>query len=139
MSYPELPEDACEYRYVHASGPGGQHVNKTSTAVELRVDVARLARPDGPLAYAPLQRLREQQRNRINKDGFLVIQADRHRSQLKNKNEAQQRVREMLASCLIAPKRRIATRPSKSAKQKRVNHKKQRGQLKANRRKPPVD
>lgn len=139
MSVPEIPEEACEYRYVHASGPGGQHVNKTSTAVELRVDVAKLARPAGPLAYAPLRRLREQQKNRINKDGFLIVQADRHRSQLKNKNEARERVLKMLAACLVAPKKRIATRPSKSAKQKRMNHKKQRGQVKVNRRKPPVD
>ena len=129
-----IPKEALQFRFVHASGPGGQHVNKTATAVELRVNVAELN-----LKADVLRRLRQQQHNRISKEGFLVIQADQHRSQLKNKQAATVRLQDMLATAAIRPKRRIATRPSKAAKKRRVDSKKQRGQTKLNRRKPRLD
>ena len=134
MSIIDIPKDALEFRYVHASGPGGQHVNKTATAVELRVNVTELN-----LKTDVLRRLRQQQRNRISKEGFLVIQADQYRSQLKNKQAATARLQDMLAKAAVRPKRRIPTRPSKAAKQRRVDNKKQRGQTKQNRRKPRLD
>ena len=134
MSIIDIPNEALEFRFVHASGPGGQHVNKTATAVELRVNVAALN-----LKADILRRLRQQQRNRISKEGFLVIQADQHRSQLKNKQAATGRLQDMLAAAAVRPKRRIAKRPSKAAKQRRVDSKKQRGQTKLNRRKPQLD
>ena len=84
---------------MHSSGPGGQHVNKTSTAVELRVDVRLLA-----LRNDAERRLRQRQANRINKEGVLVIQATTHRSQLKNRQDAIVRVEEMVAEAKKATK-----------------------------------
>lgn len=125
---------ACEFRYVHASGPGGQHVNKTATAVELRVHLNKLDLP--PAVH---RRLREQQRNRINRDAQLIIQADEFRSQKRNKDAALERLADMLAKARIAPKRRIATKPSQAARRARINNKKQRGEVKSMRRKPRLD
>ena len=125
---------ALKFTFVHASGPGGQHVNKTSTAVELKVVLSAL---DIPAELA--RRLRTQQKNRINKDGELVIQADQYRSQLSNRKDAISRFEQMLAQASIRPKQRIATRPSKAAKTKRMNSKTQRGKTKINRQKPTVD
>ncbi len=129
-----IPEEACEFKFVHASGPGGQHVNKTATAVELRVDIDKLA-----LNHETRSRLRLQQRNRINKQGQLVIQADEFRSQLKNRKAAVTRLQEMIAAARVRPKKRIATKPTAASKKRRMADKKQRGQTKANRRKPTWD
>ena len=131
---PPYNEDALEFRFVHASGPGGQHVNKTSTAVELRVSLSNLTLNPGAA-----ERLQNQQRSRINKRGELVIFAEQFRSQLKNRKAAVARLDEMIATASIRPKKRIATRPSNSAKRKRTDQKKQRGQTKSNRRKPNLD
>lgn len=130
----EPPAEACEYRFVHASGPGGQHVNKTATAVELRVHLAKLRLP-----IPVLRRLTAAQRNHISQENVLIIQADGFRSQLKNRRDALQRLKQMVAAAWVAPKRRIATQPSRGAKQRRLSHKKQRGEVKANRRQPRVD
>jgi ribosome-associated protein len=130
----KIPNEALEFRFVHASGPGGQHVNKAATAVELRVDTNLLkVRPD------TLRRLRSQQRNRINKENLLIIQADQYRSQLKNRKDALERLQKMLAQASVRPKTRIATKPSKAAKERRVTSKKQRGTTKLNRKKPNLD
>jgi ribosome-associated protein len=126
-----LPAEACQFKFVHASGPGGQHVNKASTAVELRVHINKLGLPP-----SVINRLVSQQRNRINKDGELVVQADQFRSQLKNKQAAIGRVEEWLNAARIIPKRRVATKPSRASKTRRLSHKKQRGQVKSNRKKP---
>jgi ribosome-associated protein len=83
-----------------------------------------------------INRLVSQQRNRINKDGELVVQADQFRSQLKNKQAAIGRVEEWLNAARIIPKRRVATKPSRASKTRRLSHKKQRGQVKSNRKKP---
>ena len=130
----QIPNNACEFRFVHASGPGGQHVNKTATAVELRVSIKKLALPP-----AVEQRFKTQQRNRINKAGELIVQADQHRSQLMNKQAAEQRLRAWIEQAFIRPRKRIATKPSFSAKQRRMDNKKKRGQTKSNRRNPKLD
>jgi len=131
---PKYPEGALEFRFVHASGPGGQHVNKTSSAVELRVNLeALLLRAD------VAQRLFEQQRSRINKRRELIIFAEQFRSQLKNRKDAVARLDEMITTAAIRPKQRIATKPSRNAKRKRVDTKKQRGRTKTTRRKPSLD
>jgi ribosome-associated protein len=134
MSTPEYALEALEFRFVLASGPGGQHVNKTATAVELRVDINALSLPSDIT-----RRLRLQQRNRINKDGQLVIQADQYRSQLKNRKDAVARLEDMLREAAVRPKARIATRPTKAAKERRMDSKKQRGKTKLNRKKPHLD
>lgn len=126
-----LPPDACEFRFVHSSGPGGQHVNKTSTAVELRVDVGLLR-----LDNSAERRLRQRQANRINKEGVLVIQATTHRSQLKNRQDAVSRVEEMIAEARKRPKARIATQPTFSAKRRRVDQKKKQASTKKQRQRP---
>lgn len=129
-----LPAEACQFKFVHASGPGGQHVNKASTAVELRVYINKLELPP-----AVRNRLVSQHRNRINKDGELVVQADQFRSQLKNKQAAVGRVEDWLKAARVIPKRRVATKPSRAAKTRRLSHKKQRGQVKSNRKRPNFD
>ncbi len=129
-----VPEEACEYRFVLAGGPGGQHVNKNATAVELRVHVQKLALPRGVAT-----RLKQAQAGRINKEGQLLIQASEHRSQLKNKKAALFRLEEMLKAVWQPPKRRIATRPSAASQRRRVTTKKQRGEVKISRQKPRLD
>ena len=126
-----LPDAACELRVILSGGPGGQHVNKTSSGVELRVDIAQLN-----LAPMPLQRLQQAQGKRISKSGVLVVQASAHRSQHKNKQDAISRVERMLAAAFTRPKVRIATKPSNSARKKRVDSKKRRADTKSAR-KPP--
>ena len=128
------PDEACEYRFVHASGPGGQHVNKASTAVELRFHLNKLDLP-----VPVLRRLQNQQRNRINQENVLIIQADGFRSQLKNRRDALARLQGMISAAWVAPKKRIATKPSQGARQRRLTHKKQRGEIKAGRRQPRLD
>lgn len=129
-----FPDDALEFRFVQASGPGGQHVNKTSTAVELRANLNALRlRPEVE------RRLALQQRGKINKQGELIIQAETFRSQLKNRKDALSRLEQMVHAASQTPKKRIPTKPSKTAKRKRVDSKKQRGQTKSQRRKPGFD
>jgi ribosome-associated protein len=129
-----FPDDALEFRFVQASGPGGQHVNKTSSAVELRVTLSALR-----LRSDVVHRLSIQQRGKINKHGELIIQADNFRSQLKNRKDALSRLEQMVRTASRPPKKRIATKPSKTARRKRVDSKKQRGKTKAQRRKPDLD
>lgn len=126
-----LPPDACEFRFVHSSGPGGQHVNKASTAVELRVDVSLLG-----LDSQAQRRLRQRQANRINKEGVLVIQAATYRSQLKNRQDAIARVEALIAEARKRPKTRIATQPTFSAKRRRVEQKKKHASTKRQRQRP---
>ena len=75
LNYKSLPSDACEFRFIHSSGPGGQHINKTATAVELRVSIDSISLD----AYA-LRRLQKQQAKRISKQGTLVVHASSHRA-----------------------------------------------------------
>jgi len=130
----DFPQKALEFRFVHASGPGGQHVNKASTAVELRVTISALL-----LGPEIADRLRKQQKNRINKQGQLVIQADQFRSQLNNRKDAITRLTQFIEAARVRPKRRIATRPSYAAKRKRMDSNTKRGRTKSNRKKPQLD
>ncbi len=129
-----FPDDALEFRFVQASGPGGQHVNKTSSAVELRVNLSALR-----LREDVARRLSIQQRGKINKQGELIIQAETFRSQLNNRKDALSRLEQMVQTASQVPKKRIPTKPSRNAKRKRVDSKKQRGQTKSQRQKPGFD
>jgi ribosome-associated protein len=125
-----LPETALEERFVRASGPGGQNVNKVSTAVELRYDPSGL--PDHVRA-----RLWQLAGRRAAKDGTIVLLAQRFRTQDANRQDARSRLAALVALALEAPPPpRIKTRPSRAARAKRVDHKVQRGQIKALRRAP---
>ncbi|MFQ5486168.1 MAG: alternative ribosome rescue aminoacyl-tRNA hydrolase ArfB [Desulfobacterales bacterium] len=110
---------------IRAMGPGGQNVNKVSSAVHLRYDIKAASLPD--LYKENLLKLKDR---RISKDAVVVIKAQRYRSQEKNIEEAFERLQALIKRASIAPKTRKKTRPTKGSQQKRLEHKKKRGQLK---------
>ena len=121
-----IDELELEERFVRSSGPGGQNVNKVSTAVELRFNLAaNTSIPD--YARAKLKRLAGR---RLTLDGVIIIQADRFRSQEQNRSDARERLKDLIAGALIVQKKRIKTKPSRSAKERRVDSKTTRGHVK---------
>ena len=123
-----LPEEALSESFLAATGPGGQNVNKVATAVQLRADVFKLG-----LSPEVYDRLKSIAGSRMTAGGELLITARRYRTQDANRTDARARLAEMIARAHLAPRKRKATRPSKAAKAKRVETKKQRGQVKAGR------
>jgi ribosome-associated protein len=124
-----LNEEELEESFVLASGPGGQNVNKVSSAVQLRFDVARSPSLDEDVR-ARLSALAGQ---RLTKDGVLIIDARSHRSQERNRADARSRLVELIRRAAIPPKPRRATKPSKAAKRRRLETKKVRSRLKRTR------
>ena len=123
-----IDENDIEISFVRASGPGGQNVNKLSTAAQLRFNARGIALSDD--AAMRLERLAGQ---RMTKDGIIVIHAQRHRTQERNRADAIERLVELLREAMVRPTPRRATRPTLGSKQRRLEGKKHRGDIKAKR------
>ncbi|HKN79296.1 MAG TPA: alternative ribosome rescue aminoacyl-tRNA hydrolase ArfB [Lysobacter sp.] len=124
-----IPDEELVERFVRSSGPGGQNVNKVATAVELRFDIA-----NSPSLPEPVRaRLLAKRDRRVTDEGVLVLSAQRFRTQERNREDARERLRAFIESGLRAPKPRIATRPSRAAKQRRLDEKRGRSTIKRDR------
>ena len=129
-----IPEEALSERFLAATGPGGQNVNKVATACQLRVDVFKLG-----LAPDTYERLKIIAGSRLTSAGELIITARRFRTQEANREDARHRLAEMIAKAHLIPRKRKPTRPSRAAKAKRVDEKKGRSAVKAGRGKVRLD
>lgn len=129
-----VPEQALSIKFVRASGPGGQHVNKVATAVELRLDLGR-----ANLSQGLRVRLQRAAGSRLNTAGEIVIFAQNRRSQARNRDDAYARLRELVTHASRVPARRIPTKPSRATRQRRRESKRRRSVIKRGRRKPDID
>ena len=131
---PPIPEEALSETFLASTGPGGQNVNKVATAVQRRCDVFRLGLT--PPVYARLKVLAG---SRMTNDGEIIITARSHRSQEANREDARARLAQLIARAHVKPAKRVRTRPSRAARAKRVDAKKQRGSIKQARGKVSFD
>ena len=128
-----IDESEIEESFVRSSGPGGQNVNKLSTAVQLRFDVRHSPSLPGDVRH----RLEILAGKRLTRDGVIVITAQQHRTQERNRQDAIDRLVELIRQAAVRPKPRRPTRPTRASKVRRLEGKKRRGQVKAMRRRGP--
>jgi ribosome-associated protein len=126
-----IPDDEIVFSAIRAQGAGGQHVNKASTAVQLRFDIPASSLPD-----ELKERLLALRDSRISKDGVVVIKAQSHRSQEKNRAEALERLSELVRRAAVRVRKRVPTKPTRSSQRKRLEVKTHRGNIKKLRRSP---
>ncbi len=120
-----IPEEEVQLSAMRAQGPGGQNINKVASAIHLRYDI-----PASSLPETVKRRLLALADRRVSKDGVLIIKAGRYRSQEKNRADALQRLLEFVRSATVSRKPRVATKPSRSARKKRLDSKTRRGRTK---------
>ena len=126
-----IPDNEIELKAVRSQGAGGQNVNKVATAIHLRFDVKASSLP----YLCKDKLLRKLDRSQITKDGVIIIKAQQFRTQHQNKEDALNRLRNMINGAIAKKKKRLPTKPSKTARKKRMDNKTKRSQLKASRRK----
>lgn len=117
--------DEIDFSAIRSQGPGGQHVNKVASAIQLRFDIKASSLPN----YLK-ERLLQMSDSRINNDGTIIIKSQQHRSQKKNKDNALARLQALIRNALSVPKSRIPTKPTSASKEKRIESKKKRSHLK---------
>ena len=125
----ELPENELVERSLRADGPGGQHVNRTESAVELRFDV----RHSPSLPDAVRERVLARRDRRLTGDGVLVIQGRRFRDQARNRDDVRARLADIIRGALAVPAKRVSTRPTRASRERRLTGKLLRGKLKQTR------
>src|SRR5689334_11366147 len=125
-----VPKDCFHLSFSRSGGAGGQHVNKTETKVDLRLDLTAAA---AVLGDADVHRIRTVLARRLDADGMLYVTASEHRSQFQNYEAAMQRMAHLIATALVRQKRRIATKPTRGSQRRRVDEKRHRGDIKRGR------
>lgn len=131
----KIPFDEMEFSYVRSRGPGGQNVNRTNSAAILRWNLFKSSIFD----EIKKERLAQKLKTRLTESGEIIIRSDIHRDQDQNRSECIRKLHEILSKALFVPKKRVATKPSKSSKIKRMDSKKRDAQIKVLRRKIEAD
>jgi len=126
-----IPDDQIDIHAIRAQGAGGQHVNKVSSAIHLRFDICRSSLPETYKA-----RLLQWRNQRISSDGIIIIKAQQYRSQEQNKADALKRLQALIRQAVTIPAKRRPTRKTRASIKRRLEHKHQRSQVKAMRKKP---
>ncbi|MEA3265591.1 MAG: alternative ribosome rescue aminoacyl-tRNA hydrolase ArfB [Candidatus Fermentibacteria bacterium] len=129
----DIPDAALSWTYLRAGGPGGQHQNKTESAVQLRYNIALGELPDDAAG-----RLKKLAGRRLTDSGDIIIESRDHRSRLMNTNSALRKLKDLIAEAMVEPKKRKPTRPTRASRERRLVSKKQQSEKKTLRKKPLV-